>query len=116
MAKKPRTDLTVEQELVIRDFLDRCVDLSIALDPMVIGSLIQRMGYKIVAPGKLVRADKEIKYIFGDPDPFRNVEDEYGPDGEALRGAVSEDTDTDEASSSESPEGDEVGSLLQQDV
>jgi hypothetical protein len=117
--KKPRNDLSTTQELVIRGFLDACVEHQIGLDPSVIALLIDRMGYKVLCPGKIVRKDREIKFIYGDPDPFRNVEDEYGPDGEALRADADTTTDTedtDTTSASESPEGDEVGDVLQQDV
>lgn len=110
---KPRNDLTREQELIIRDFLDACVEYNIGFDPQVIALIIDRLGYKVVQPGKLVRKDREIKYIFGDPDPFRNVEDEYGPDGEALREEAAPVESEDEASASESPEGDAVGNILQ---
>lgn len=117
MAK--RNDLTDQQEIVIRNFLDECVTFEIALAPVIISELIARMGYKIVAPGKVVAQDKEIKTIYGDPDPFKDIQDEYGPDGEALRerlNAANNDNDTDEADPSEPTESDPVGDVLQQDV
>jgi hypothetical protein len=125
MAKqRPRTDLTDQQEYAVRSFLDDCVELQISMPQDIIAGLIDRMGYKVITPGKLVRKDREIKFIYGDPDPFRNIEDEYGPDGEALlerlygkQDTVAGDGDsTDEASPSESPESDPVGDVLQQDV
>jgi hypothetical protein len=114
MAKvKPRNDLTREQELIIRSFLDDCVEHNIAFDPQVIALMIDRLGYKVVQPGKLVRKDKEIKYIFGDPDPFRNVEDEYGPDGEALREEAAQAESEDEASASKPTSRNPLGNILQ---
>lgn len=115
--KKPRNDLTDEQEYALRRFLDDCVTLQIALPPEVIGLIIDRMGYKVIRQGLIVRKDFEVKYIYGDPDPFRNIDDQYGPDGEELLERLNDNsTSTDEAGPSESPEGDEVGSVLQQDV
>jgi len=137
MAKeKIRTILSPEQELHIRDFLDGAAELGTPLPSAVVIEFLNLMGYKVLAPGKIVRRDREIKTIFGDPDPFRNIEDEYGPDGEALRESLVSDEDvqasvledevgpgnnvpsgdTDEASSGESSESDEVGDVLQQDV
>lgn len=114
--KKPRTDLTDEQEIIIRNFLDDCVEHQIGFDPTVIALMIDRLGYKVLTPGKLVRKDREVKFIYGDPDPFKNVEDEYGPDGEALRERIAAAESADETSASESPEGDEVGDVLLEDV
>jgi len=116
---KKRSHLSDIQEGVVRQFLDDCVTYEIALDRTVIGLLIDNLGYKVVTPGKLVRKDREIKHIFGDPDPFRNIEDEYGPDGEALRerlNAANNSESTDEASTGEPTESDSVGDVLQQDV
>jgi len=119
MSKGPRCDLSDSQEYVLRKFLDDCVVENIQGLGEITGMLLHRMGYKMIAPGKLVRNDTEVKYIYGDPDPFRDFEDEYTPDGEALLERINEasnDSDTDETSTGESPEGDEVGNLLQQDV
>lgn len=127
MAKiKPRCDLSPQQEMVIRDFLQGCAELQIALDPSIPVQLMARLGYRLI-PKKsgtiAIRADREVKHIFGDPDPFKAYEDEFGPDGEEIRAALagvsdetSDDSDTDEASPSVAPEGDEVGGVLQQDV
>jgi len=105
---KPRCDLSDEQEYALRKFIDDCVTLNIGLPQEVFGLIFDRMGYKVIQPGTIVRKDLEIKYIFGDPDPFRNIVDEYAPDGEALAERIngaSDSTDTDEASSSEPTEG-----------
>jgi hypothetical protein len=110
---KPRCDLTDEQELAIRDFLDACVELNIAFDPQVIALILDRMGYKVLVPGKLVRKDREVKFIYGDPDPFRNVEDEYGPDGDALRERIAAPKSADEASTSKPPSRNPLGNILQ---
>jgi hypothetical protein len=123
MAKhKPRSDLTPVQEIVIRDFLEGCAELQIVLDPQIPVMLMARLGYRLI-PKKsgtiAIRADLEVKNIYGDPDPFKDYEDQYGTDGEAVRelaNGVVNDSDTDEASPSQSPEGDTVGSVLQQDV
>lgn len=116
--KHSRSNMSDEQELVIREFLDACGELDIALPAHVVGGIIDHLGYRVIAPGKLVRKDREIKTIFGDPDPYRLIDDEYGPDYEALRERINAagPDDTAEASPGESPEGDEVGDVLQQDV
>jgi hypothetical protein len=118
--KKTRrlTNLSDHQQLIVRDFLADCAEYGIALDRAVVALLIDQLGYKVIEPGKLVAKTTEVKSIFGDPDPFRLIEDEYGPDGDALRERVdaANSESTDEAGSSESPEGDAVGNVLQQDV
>jgi hypothetical protein len=115
MAKLSRTNFTAEQEVLVRDFLDDAAELETALPPEVVGGLLYAMGYRVLAPGKIVRRDREIKHIFGDPDPYRNIEDEYGPDGDALRASL-DSADTDETDTSVEAESDEVGDVLQQDV
>jgi len=119
MSKTARCDLSDAQEHVLRKFLDDCVAEKIEGLGEVTGMLLHRMGYKMIAKGKLIRRDTDVKYPYGDTDPFGAYEDEYTPDGEALQERMDEasnDSDTDETSTSESPEGDEVGNLLQQDV
>lgn len=117
--KHSRSNFTDEQELIIREFLDQCADFDIALPQHVVAGLIDVLGYKVIAPGKLVRKDREIKTIFGDPDPYRLIEDEYGPDYEALLKRMEDaagSEDTTETSPGESPEGDAVGDVLLKDV
>lgn len=80
-----RNDLTMEQELHLRHFLNGCANLQIALPARLVGDLLSRMGYKILPNGAAVHKDREVKTIYGDPDPYRNYKDEYHKDGEALK-------------------------------
>lgn len=113
-------DLTDEQELLLRDFIDNAAKLNLAIPGDMIHWAFDRMGYRLIPKGKnnVIAIDKrtEVKTIYGDPDPFKNYEDEYAADGEALRAKVAGADSSDETSTSESSESDEVGDVLQQDV
>ena len=98
-----------KQAAIIRQFLLGCEATGIIVPNKA--ALLVLLGYKEIAPGIRVSLGTEIKIPFG-----RRItdlyKDEYHDDWEAITKADIEAN----VSTSESPEGDEVGDVLREEV
>lgn len=118
-------NLTDAQEKIVRDFYDVIViDESLwtnntASRKVVGGMCLSMMGYAVTPRGEIVPDGTIVKESYGQgmlgrEGPPMNIL--YQTDGDKVRSASYESDSADQTSPSESPESDEVGDVLQQDV
>ena len=128
MSAPTKNALTPEQDLLCRDFLENVVGNELLWGQLgktrgaVYGAVLQLLGYSI-ASGTVVPIGTTLKYRYGQTADTTEYEGLFERDRALVEGML-DDTpkvtinieSTDEASTSESPESDEVGDVLLEDV
>lgn len=120
--------LTPEQDLLVRDFYQKIVaeeglwPQNAKTRQMVGSALLQLLGYAVSA-GNIVPIGTTVTFKYGQKPDTGEFAGLFDRDRAIVEGMLDDTpkvtvniTRTDEASSSESPEGDEVGDVLLEDV
>ena len=117
-------NLTDEQDAICRDFYELVVTNEslwtgrTKTQGIVGGAVLNQLGYTVSA-GQIVPIGTVLKFGYGQSPVADEFIGLYDKDAAIVRGALDaadEDSDPVEADPSESPESDEVGDVLQQDV